>query len=150
VLRANTVGTEAAASEGVDVEEAIESTTMAAPEPKGAWQWDDSYGWWWDPEAPAEAEQWPQLTDDANAEVPVEGSDEPALTFDEFMARKLERERQARLVVLEKKVRRHGESVIREWLHLAPVWTRHLLEQHTELETSEPYGEEPIYYWCVS
>lgn len=144
VLRANTIGADAAMAEGVDVDEVVEKTTADSAS-KGAWQWDDAQGWWWDPEASAEAEQWPPVAEDGNVEGQEEA--EPALTFDEFMARKLERERQARQVILEKKVRRHGEGVIREWLHLAPAWTRHLLDQTTD--GGQPNGGDPVYYWYV-
>ena len=72
------------------------------------------------------------------------------LSFEEFMARKNERERLARLAILEKQVRKHGESVIRNAIHLGPAWTRYRLEGAEE-ETTGNVDEPPVdtgtYYW---
>lgn len=84
------------------------------------------------------------------------GDEDKTLTFDEFMARKLERERLERLAILTRQVGRHGESVVRNALHLAPAWVRLRLEDGTEPEPPRvgPDGEvlpavdTGTYYWC--
>ena len=147
MLRTATVGEEAARAEGVDVEDKLPTADT------GNWEWDDVHGWWWNPDAP------PAAIADAQELAEGDGEEEP-LSFEEFMARKYERERSARAVILDKKIRRRGGVILRDALHLAPSWVRYKTTEDGigavvpdwELgpdgqQLAPVYDETVTYYW---